>query len=237
MAANINVTRFEPSFNGKLTVEHKENMIVYRSPVFSLTASVEVSIDNAEQYEIGFIQVCSYNEQRNYYGSDATQRWEFAVLPVNDSDDDKNIPWYNIAYARTEVFGPAVQFVARSVVLNDGFEPRVSVTEAGAPTSYLYRIVRNQNFKIWLVAHRAGSTNYMPLRYLEWMIPVDIQFNWEANKPVYSSWVDKSPWSGCHLYNALPPIPDEAFKTPRANIAQALYLYPGDGSPKRFLPT
>jgi len=237
MAANIRVTRFEPNFYGKLTVEPTQDMVVYRSPVFSLTASVEISIDNAEQYEIGFIQVCSYNEQRNHYGSDATQRWEFAALPVNDSDDDKNIPWYNIVNARTEIFGPAAQPIARSVVLNDGFDPRVAVTEAGVPTSYLYRIFRNQNFKVWLVEHRVGSPDYTPLRYLEWTIPVDIHFNWEGNKPNYSSWVDKSPWSGCYIFNALPPIPDEAFKAPRANTAQALYRYPADGSAKQFLPT
>jgi hypothetical protein len=271
MAANFKVIYFEPSFsgdNGTLSIEVSEekNGVFYNTPVFRLSAGVEISIDNAERYEIGLIQICSSNDQRNYYGSDAIERWELP-LPVNDSDDDSNIPWYNITPARTVIDGPTDPII-RSVNLNDGFRPLVNRWEGakwnsnsrgyegGVTTSPLYRIVRLQNFKVWLVAHRSGSpwfqegnqpVNFTSLRYLEWIIPVDLSFHWKEDssvpagtpghsKPDYSRWYQTLQPS-FNLFQSLspPPIPAEAFSAPRANTAQTRYLYTADGSEKRYV--
>ena len=85
MAANFKVIYFEPSFsgdNGTLSIEVSEekNGVFYNTPVLGLSAGVEISIDNAERYEIGLIQICSSNDQRNYYGSNAVERWSYPSL-------------------------------------------------------------------------------------------------------------------------------------------------------------
>ena len=253
MTANFNVTRFESYFDGFLAVEWSEeqNTVVYKTRLFRLAASVEVTIDSAEQYEIGFIQICVSNSQSNYYTSGATQRWEFdgGYARVSDSDRDDSVPWYNTNTARTVVVGPATRRVV-SVEINDNFTPTVSCTETGAPTSYLYRIVRNQDFETWLVAHKSGSSEYTPLRQLGWRIPVDIEFDRTLSYTVgqpsvetvnYTNWQDRSgmvPQSWQPLNPA--PVAPEAFRGPhwrgiRANAISALYRYPADGSGKQFV--
>ena len=261
MTANFNVTRFESYFDDQgrspdrhgLAVEWSEerNTVVYTTRLFRLAASVEVTIDSAEQYEIGFIQTCVRNFQSNYYTSGATQRWEFdgnLNAPVNDSDSDDSVPWYNINTARTVVVGPTTRRVV-SVEMNDNFTPTVSCTETGAPTSYLYRIVRDQDFSIWLVAHKSGSSEYTPLRFLGWRIPVDIAFTQELSaitgqptvrKMNYTNWLDRSGPVATWQPTNPPPIDPEAFRGPhwrgiRANAISALYRYPADGSGKQFV--
>jgi hypothetical protein len=125
--------------------------------------------------------------------------------------------------------------------MNDNFSPTVSWTEAGAPTSYLYRIFRNQVFDVWLVAHRSGSSEYTALRHVAWQLPVVVEFTFDSDgttsKPNHSSWLDKSgtslTWS--ENPNNLPSIPSEAFRRPRVNAALGLYRYPADGSQKQFV--
>jgi hypothetical protein len=246
MATNFNVTRFEATFDGQLTVNWspEQNTTLYRTKLFRLAASVEVSIDNNEQYEIGFIQVSSSNFQSNYYTSGATERWELygtAGAPVNDSESDDQIPWYNINPGRTIVRGPVSRQVAQ-VDMNDNFNSTVSYTEAGDQKSYLHRITRDQSFDAWLVVHRIGSSEYTALRHVGWNIPVDIQFLMDSSfdgtthisKPNHS-WLDNSRTSLSVQPNNIPPIPSEAFRMPRVNAVLALFLYPADGSQKRIV--
>jgi hypothetical protein len=251
MATNFNVTRFEPTFDGQLTVNWspEQNATLYRTRLFRLAASVEVSIDNNEQYEIGFIQVSSSNHQSNYYTSGATQRWElygsaldssgYSWAPVNDSESDDQIPWYNIKSARTIVRGPVSRQVAQ-VDMNDNFNGTVSWTEAGDQKSYLYRIMCDQSFDAWLVVHRIGSSEYTALRHTGWKVPVDIQFLMDFDGTTHTSrpnhsWLDKAGVLSSWQPSNIPPIPSEAFRMPRVNAVLALFLYPADGSQKRIV--
>jgi hypothetical protein len=171
------------------------------------------------------------------------QRWElygselnsdgFSFSPVNDSDSDDNIPWYNINSARTIVRGPTAKQVVH-VDMNDNFSTTVSWTEAGKPMSYLLEIVRDQTFDAWLVAHRSGSSEYTALQHVAWKIPVLVQFMFDDEGGGYhNSAVDRSETSTILQPNPWPPIPPEAFRMPRVNTALALYHY--DSQQKRFV--
>jgi hypothetical protein len=258
MTANFTVTNFEVTWVNEnlgpyekgLDVEwlEKDNAVRYTTKELNIKASVEVSSNDWEgTHEIGFIQACTSNFQCNYYTSGATQRWEFDGIPllpngymngaVNDSDADDHTPWYNYGSARKMFYFPSSQVI--TVEMNDNFSPMVGWTEADIPTSYLYRIFRDQYFYNWLAVHKVQSPEYKILGFVGWKIPVDIQFNRDAsNKPIHSSWVDQSLASDIWRPSTqIPPIKPEAFKKPRANVAQALYRYPANGSAKQKLPT
>jgi hypothetical protein len=197
--------------------------------------AVAAELKKDEAYYLGYIQVCTRNDQRNDYGKDVQQRWEFSTSPISDADAEENIPWYGVGNdpfingsRRVKLVGPIK--ADQSLSMSDHFQMTVAKFETLADgkdgPNMLNRIERNQSFSLWLVAVDVNKADkpdhYQKLMQIDWTYTLDgtVSFGEKGgltlttDNPVY---VDKS--------DKMDQIPAAAFKAPISNDNQELAYY------------
>lgn len=209
---------------------------------------VSAELENNESYYLGYIQICTSNDQKNYYGNDddVEQRWEFNTIPISDSDDEGNIPWYGVGNdsslngsRRVELIGPIN--ADNDLFMSDHFEPTVAKFETLATgdrgPKMLKRIHRDQSFRLWLVAVEINKADerdsYQKLMQLDrtYSLDCNVSFGvnagvtWTTDNPAY---VDKS--------DNMDQIPEAAFNPPIANDNQELAYYLNDEKKHIIVP-
>jgi hypothetical protein len=196
---------------------------------------VAAELEKDEAYYLGYIQVCTKSDERNDYGKDVQQRWEFSKTPISDSDAEGNIPWYGVGddpfisgSRRIKLVGPIK--ADQSLSMSDHLEMTVAkfetLADGKAGPNMLNRIELNQSFSLWLVAVDVNQADkpehYQKLLQIDWTYMLDgtVSFGDKAgltlttDNPVY---VDKS--------DKMDKIPAAAFKAPIANDNEELVYY------------
>ncbi len=233
--ANFSITDSDIQFTDNSTHTINPGNIELCTRQLQVKVVVSAELGNNESYYLGYIQICTSNDQKNFYGNDVQQRWEFNTIPISDSDDEGNIPWYGVnndpylnGSRRVELIGPIN--ADQNLFMSDHFEPTVAKFEtlangtAGPKT--LNRIQRDQSFRLWLVAVEINKADerdsYQKLMQLDWTYSLDCNVSfgvnagvtWTTDNPTY---VDKS--------NNMDEIPEAAFNPPIANDNQQLEYY------------
>jgi hypothetical protein len=212
--------------------------IVLNSRRLEVRISVSATLLAGESYYLGYIQVCTANNQRNFYGANVEQRWEFSNLPVSDSAAAEERPWYGIdsepkigGFRRVKLVGPLNNSV-QTVNMTDDFAPGVAkldtLSNGVAGPNRLNRVIRDQSFRLWLAAIPTNKVNqladYQRLFELDWRYQLDYNVNWvggNANVVV----VQDNPTHTIHVGNAMHPIPMAALLQSIANDSQQLNYY------------
>jgi hypothetical protein len=238
--ANFSITSKDIQFTNDTTHTINQNSIELRTRQLQVKVVANATLENNESYYLGYIQVCTNNNQKNFYSNDGDieQRWEFNTSPISDSDAEGNIPWYGVGNdpsldgsRRVELIGPIN--ADQNLFMSDRFEPRVAKFEilvnGTAGQRMLNRIQRNQSFRLWLVAVDVNKADepasYQKLMQLDWTYNLDGTVSFDGNGDLNLTtdnpvWVDKS--------DNMDQIPVAAFNTPIANDNQELACYLDD---------
>lgn len=218
------------------------------APRLQIKAQVEAMLLPGECYCAGFVQICTEALNRSDYGHSVNQRWEFSSLPLSDSENMSQRPFYGYGW---DVSMPVRRFLQIEMPADAdltqcapaeydlGMSDRLTATIAkrataanGQPSDRVLNSYRRfQSFRTWLVAvpvkFLAEREKYTPL--LQWDWEHRVALNVKISAGVTSVNVIANAASAKEKSVAMmDPLPEEAFKSPICNQDQELSAYLGD---------
>ncbi len=230
-ATTAGMLRLESQTPGKVNLKSKS---------LEVRATLKYRFDEGADFYVGFIQICNANAQVNHYGAGIEQRWEFKQLPVSDSANAGERPWYgdrNEAFIgglrRLLIKGPNLMMASKQFNMSDFFRPGIAKAEAlpngvgGVPTQ-LSRVTRDQSFRLWFVSVKASEQNqlaaYTRLAQVDWRCQYDLTVA-HAGAVATVTVVTDSLTIATKQGSMMDPLHTAAFTAPTANDNQKLRRY------------
>lgn len=229
-ATTAGLLRLESQTPGKVNLKSKS---------LEVRATLKYRFDEGVDFYVGFVQICTANAQVNHYGAGVEQRWEFKQVPVSDSANAGERPWYG---DRDEAFigglrrllikGPNEALLSKQFNMSDFFRPGIAKFEAlpngAAGPNQLSRITRDQSFRLWFVSVKAKEQNqlasYTRLAQVDWRCEYDVTVA-HAGTVATIAVVTDSLTVATKQGHTMDPLHTAAFTAPTANDNQKLRRY------------
>jgi hypothetical protein len=234
--------------------ENNPGYILVDTSQLQVRVQTSASLDGYDDsYYLGYVQIITANDQRNHYGRNVEQRWEYSTLPLSDSVSAAERPWYGVDSEKqiggwrrqylpkpdvTKVYSPPPDLhnlhssFSYPMNMSDNFRMRTAkfetLADGRAGPNALNRIERNQNFRLWLVAVEASKVNnlvsYQRLMQIDWGYQIDCSVRLDGASVNLGVSLDR-PWHTEKFADLMDPIPPEALNTPAGNEDMDLVYY------------
>ncbi|XP_070532819.1 protein FAM78B-like [Ptychodera flava] len=231
--------------------ENSPTVLRYKTPYFRASAKVRFPpLRCSEEWQVGWVQVCTHMEFKNTYGHHGYACWEIPSLQVKRADacvsdsDGKNYPWYGATTEVATIEGPTSRYSDLFLRMNDNFHPSITwdLPVKNTNDAKLTKVTRNQSFTVWLVAINKTTKRTVVLKTIQWKMQLDIAVDPKRKLGKRAELIGPvEQQQPIVLRNADSYLPDEAFHPPNANEAQKLVWYPsGDAAvcvvPPKYKP-
>ncbi|CAF1572700.1 unnamed protein product [Adineta ricciae] len=127
----IKILDLRAEIESKPTVidESSSSVLKYKTPQFKSHVTFQMpTIDENQNWKIGWIQACTHMEFFNTYGDYGYTSWEFPEMvtrekPLINDSDGRNYPWYGSSHQVVTINGPISHSSKYTVTMRDFFHP------------------------------------------------------------------------------------------------------------------